>query len=308
MRFSFILANHSALGQQTLFDIVDALGSQLTDLGHTVTLRDKNLVLDEINILIEAFDFATADNYRRAAEHGCRFIVIMTERPGKPGFNDSNVAGMIERQKAFPLVAKHAIAVWCLVPGAAPWVRRFHPNVSDLELGWSDHRYKTVFNPSPPMLDFCYYGSMTPRRQNMINQIERRGYKVLHNSHADKFQTPRERNQMVNACRVVLGIDPFPKWKLVSNSRLATALSCGRPVIAEPPRGPTGWDKVGVFAKRRSSYVDEAIAMLQNWEEVRDQQIALAKYWLGPDKVTGPVLELTRIAEFPEVKERETAE
>jgi hypothetical protein len=298
VKFLWVTGNHSASGRDTLFDIIDAIGGQMVDLGHQVEHHENTMGRDYTNILIEAFDSRLEDQYRRSADAGARFVIIMTERPGKPGFNDSYNPQMIERQRAFPLIARHAIAVWCLVPGAAAWVKQFQPNAADLELGWSDYRARALNSGSvEPLTDFAYYGSMTPRRRGMIAAFKKRGYIVENDSRRDSFMTPMQRNAMVAFAKVVLGIDPYPDWKLVSNSRLATALALGRPVIAEPPKGTSAWSDVGVFAKSKNSYIDEAIAMLPRWREIYAEQRDKAREFLSPEKCVGRVMRETGIVE-----------
>jgi hypothetical protein len=307
MHFCFLNENHGGLGKESIYDIIDAVVGQLVDLGHTCSWANGGTLRpDVINVIIEGFSQNVVEQMRgMKTDKGIPLVIITTERPGRPGFNNDRRPEMIERQRVFPRAAAEAAAVWCLVPGVARWARQWCPRTIDLELGWSAAREKHLRGgfgaDERAVFDFAFYGSLTPRRKNIIAEIERRGYlvmtaerNVLSTKNQMGFLSLEERNGLVGSAKVVLGIHQFPGWSLVSNSRFATALSLGRALLNEPHRGvETPWHGAGVFSRTIGSFVDEAIAILPHWQEVRDQQIARFRELFSPARCVGEALRLT---------------
>lgn len=342
MEFSFVLDNHFGLGRESIYDIYEPIAGQLVDLGHRVHFHDGTLRPDRINVICEGFDDSAIEALqvvkhpgtndpilgldgkpRGAKAAGYPIVIIATERPGKPGFNDSRTKEHIDRQRNFPAAAREAAAVWCLVPGVHRWAGQWAPAV-DLELGWSESRTRFMRDrfgaDTNALYDFSFYGSLTPRRRHIIAAIERRGKMVMTSEHnlipfrdgigiatADDlaamsnvsnrsgFLTLDKRNAMIGNSKVVLGIHQFPGWRLVSNSRFSTALSLGRPVVNEPPPRDveTPWREVGVFSRSVGSFVDEAIAALDRWQELRDAQVEKFRAMFGPAQCVGAAVAQT---------------
>ncbi len=290
--FCWSLNNHAEPGLSTLYDIVDAIGGQMLDLGYQGFNSPTRLMNPPVvNVMIEGFDEPYVEKFRRLKEIGAKVVVIMTERAGKPGWNDYKVPHMVVRQDMFMKIAPMATAIWCLVPGMAEWCRQFNPNSIDLELGHSPTRERLQHIAHVPLHDFAFFGSMTPRRAEIIGRFNRRGFRVLTEANNKSFLPPRERDELAVKAKVILGIDPWPRWRLISNSRIATALTLGRPVLCEPPRIKTPWSEAGVFA--RSSFVDEAIAMLPKWQEHRDRQVAKFRELFSPERCVGEAIRRT---------------
>jgi hypothetical protein len=341
MDFSFCFDNHAGVGRESLYDIVDAIVGQLIDLGHRVHHHDGALRPDRINVVVEGFTDHNIEAMRvlkmpgtmdpiihdgrtwSVKEAGIPLVIIATERPGRPGFNNVKAWEMVTRQRNFPAAAREATAVWCLVPGVEKWAGQWCAGSADLELGWSRCREDAMrgkFGADDNALyDFSFYGSLTPRRRNLIRQIEKRGYLVMtsekntlafregigiatkddlsamtnvHNRSG--FLDITSRNRMIAGSKIVLGIHQYPGWSLVSNSRFSTALCMGRPVVNEPPPRniDTPWRKVGIFSANVGSFVDEAIAALDHWKQLRDHQVAMARQMFGP-QCMGEVLKRT---------------
>ena len=293
MDFAFVLGNHSQAGIDTLYDIMDTIGGQLIDLGHQVRRHDGALLKNHVNIMIEGFTESFAGFFDGISEHGARLVIIATEQPGKPGFNNSKLPHMIGRQRAFPIVACQADAVWCLVPGVAQWAKRFNPKAADLELGHSMTRQRVCWSEVDPVFDFAFFGSLTPRRKHILDAFAAAGHPVATGATLTGFLPPANRDALVASAKVVLGIDPFPKWRLVSNSRIATALSIGRPILCEPPYARTPWTEVGIFARSHGSFLREAVAMLENWRETRDRQLAIFRSLFSPERCVGAAITAT---------------
>lgn len=293
MQFSISLGNHNLTGADTLQDVLDNIAYQLTDLGHDVVRKDERLSTDRINILFEAFDRGYEKRLEAARAAGARIVIVCTERPGKPGFNDSANPMLVERQKAFPLCAPHAEAVWCLVPGVDAWARQFNPQSCYLELGHSPSREKALRCGDSTFFDFAFYGSVTPRRKAILHELERRGHPARFYDETIKLPDVAARNALVASCAVVLGINPWPKWKLISNSRLSTALHLGRPVIMEPVEDVGPWGEVVTVAKAHGSFVDEAIDMLPKWRAARDAQVERFRRLMPPEACVGKAIEET---------------
>lgn len=294
VQFGFALGNHSPRGISTLLDIVDALAGQMMDLGYAAHRHDDGLrtAPDYVNVVVEGFTPQTAARLDGSRSRGIRFILIMTEKPGRRAFNDVESPEMVRRQKCAVSVIKEAEAVWCLIPGVSEWVRRFNANAVDVELGWSATRDRLFWSTGEPVGDFAFFGSLTRRRQQIIARIRRSGATVW-TGNGDGLGSLRQRNFTASQARVILGIHPIPRWASVSNSRFATALSLGRPVICEPPRGATPWSDVGVFCHSAATFVEEAIDLLPRWQDARNAQVAKFRELFSPARCVGEAIRRT---------------
>lgn len=293
MQFLFWLGNHNEMGRRSLEDVIGIMGHQLLAIGHTPKWNQKDdQFLDGnsgINVIVEGFtDWsirAMAESYAR----GARFIILATEEPGPKGFNQGTQPEMVARQKMFPAAAKMCDGIIHLVPGehVTRWYSQFAP-AAYTELGYAPSLMRLA-NVEPDF-DFGFYGSLTRRRMRILKRLAnhintRNAVKVM-----GDFKTQLERDADMRRARVIVQIRKFDEMGLVSSSRCNTALSIGRPVIAEPHLLSKPWDEIVKFSATLDGFFNDAILMRAAWKGVHAAQLARFKERLPPEACIGHAL------------------
>lgn len=289
--FQFSTFNHCEMGQRGLEDLIAIMTHQLRALGHDARSGAEFIGAGEgYNVLIEAF--GDRDHLARiAAAHaqGCRFIYVATEEPTDQGFNHGVAPGMIDRQAAFPEAAQFADGVLHLVPGAdvTRWYSQFALSAY-AELGYAP---TLVYDGRAvdPTFDFGFYGQVTYRRQQILSRLQsmtEKGILVLPNIELPQAQRDHEMRKV----RVIITIREHDDMGFVSSSRCATALSLGRPVVAEPHEVCKAWGEVVHFSDSLESFYDDAVVLAQNWLSLHQTQLARFKIKFSPEICIGQPL------------------
>lgn len=290
MRFLFNLHNHTELGRLSLLDPMLMIARQLEALGHEVVRSDDGYAIKQaINIVFEGFQSAFVEQKMRPAHAaGARFIIVATEEPTEKGFNHGVQHAMVERQQSFPEAARLAEAIWCLVPRSEPWYSQFGVPASELELGYSAAMMRVP--ATEPIADFGFFGSLSPRREQILKQLNRMGARIVR---VHSFPPPEERDRSIAPAKVILQIRPHEQMGLVSSSRCATALFLGRPVIAEPHALSENWHRIIRFAANEQSFAFEAFSARQNWRALHAEQLRNFQRLLTPEFCVGRALRRT---------------
>ncbi len=296
MQFLFALYNHNEVGQRSLEDVIGIMGHQMRALGHkaewwpdkpfTFLSRDTG-----INIVVEGFTPASIEVMAKAHSEGARFVILATEEPSEKGFNQGTQREMVKRQQMFPDAARYAEGIICLVPGdhVTSWYGQFAPSAYS-ELGYAP----TLVRPgdfTEPDFEFGFYGSLTKRRLRILKRLaeatcKERAVKIM----AD-FKTQAERDVQMRRARVIVQLRKFDDMGLVSSSRCNTALSLGRPVVAEPHLLSRPWDEIVRFAPSIEAFISEALLMSKMWKSSWADQFAKFKAKLSPQDCVGQALD-----------------
>ena len=290
MLFQFNTFNHCRQGQIIVEDITRILGGQMIALGHDVAWENGDFVpgRDAMNVVLESFadDPRTLERMTAARSAGCRFLIVATEEPTAAGFNHGLEPAMIDRQNAFPAAARLADGILHLVPGDAVtrWYQQFAP-AAYAEIG---HAPGLVEDPDDvePDRDFGFYGKVTWRREQMLARLEQlSGGSVLRITSLDVPR--RERDAEMRRARVIVQIRANDEWGMVSSTRCATALSFGRPVVAEPHPYARPWDGVVHFSASVESFYVDALEAAKNWRVLHAAQLARFEERLSPEVCVG---------------------
>lgn len=280
-----------------------------------------------INLVFEGFGERTCKEVEAQVKRGVRVIIIVTERPTGPTWNgiksDFMGARMRDRMRWFKRLAPQVEALWCFVPGAAKDLLSVNPNAVDLEIGYSRARElvwdelfeRQGYDRVDPLYDFGFFGGLTERRHNIIDAIEKRGYKVhtpsvgMRGMKADKdgkmsaseftkiaqkdYGSIDVRNQMMVNCKVLIHPAAKSKWGIFSASRGVTCMNLRRPMVSEPTL-PTIWENIVKFSPGfQESFIDTCEAVLHNWKPERDRQQEAFKRILAPEHTLGRAIEAT---------------
>lgn len=334
--FWFSGFNHSLGGRETLHDIMFCIAGQLRDMGFSCG-RDETKVFAEgqiakfrdgdkrfVNILFEGFHPGIKSEIERTKSEGeAKFICIMTEQPGIRGFNDSTGSGQMDtdmryRQKFFTETAHLFDAILCLVPGAERWARRFNPHAVHMETGFSQMRHDILgkFRRIEPTYDIAFFGGITLRRHNIIQQLKARGLSVVTPSdipmikdhlagmglpgavtQAEMYADTDHRNMVVGMAKSFIELKPNPKRQYPSSTRLNVGLHCGRPGIVEKHPIDTVWKQVVPFATGYDDFFNIVAHVVDNWQIEYATQLDRFQRVLSADNCVGKAFRETQLLE-----------
>jgi len=282
--FNFNTFNHCREGKIIVEDITRILGCQMQALGHEVTWDDETFCDGGLNVLLESFiDEGTMPRIAEAHARGQRFLIVATEEPTENGFNHGLEPAMIDRQNAFPAAARLAEGILCLMPGehVVSWYAQ-HAPAAYVEIGHSPAMED--FGAAEPDVDFGFYGRATWRRDQILGHL---GVGLRLSS----LDVPRlERDAIMRRARVIVQVRANLEWQMVSNTRCATALNLGRPVIAEPHAHHSPWHEIVHFSDSLDTFYADARAALANWKDLHAEQMAKFRARLSPERCVGDAL------------------
>jgi hypothetical protein len=304
--FSFFIAPHNDMGQQSLHDIMGIVGHQLRALGHVAVFDERNAKHkpgDEAkdafvivgpgryNVVIEGFSKPWVEFMARARAAGARFLIIATEEPTPKGFNWGTQKEMVVRQEIFPEAAKHCDGILHLVPGkhVTEWYSQFAP-AAQAELGFAPTLLRT--QGPPPEFEYGFFGSVTPRRGKILKRIAKQCAKDIEKAVKVVFDFPDQvtRDREMRRCKVILQLRKFEPMGLVSSSRCNTSLMLGRPVVAEPHGLTHPWDEVIDFAKTMDHFFEQALMARIAWQSLWRTQVERFKVKMSPEFCVGEPL------------------
>lgn len=287
MLCNFTTFNHCADGQRAVRDVFDIMGAQLKALGHEV--YEQEGFLPGYNFIAESFAdprFPALPNIIASKAAGsCRFICVATERPGTMAFNDAPDQGMLDRQQIFPEAMKHFDAILHLVPGndVTAWYSCFRP-AAYAELGYAPGLMRD--DGTEPTFDFGFFGKRTPRREAILDRLQRYGSLIT----VHDFAPGEERDRQMRKAKIIVQIREHEATPVCSSSRCCTALSLGRPVIAEPHPAPGVWGEIVWFAPSIDAFLEDAARALTYWRQLHEVQLAKFKERMTPERCVGAPL------------------
>ena len=297
LSFSDMLSADAQAGDQ-----VDDLRDQIEAHGHTFTTTRGNFLPPPVYNIFAEGTLETLKHPARVhemARAGYGLIALITEEPTLVTteglcWNYMTTGTWEHRADLFVEIAPALSAAWCYVPGGAAIMRRFVAVAADIDMAWGQRFNRR--RPLPvPHFDFCFFGGLTPRRQRMLAEIAKRGFKVDIIPHSSSLA---RRDERIPHSRIVLDIKQHHWWDLVSSVRYVTALCCGRPVVAEwrSERFRAGWEGAVRFAPP-GELIDVAADQLARWAPLYDAQVA----WLRgkPDTLEAAIAKLPAIPEKP---------
>lgn len=305
--FLFHLWNHTDAGQRSLEDVIGIIGHQLRALGHMAVWdphndpRSKDNPVDgnlrfvvgpnQYNVIVEGFTKPIVSLLEKAyTETGARFVCLATEEPTEKGFNHGTQREMVWRQDVFPEAAKYFDAIWHLVPGKRvnEWYGQFAPT-EYVELGYAPTFVRRETQRNPPY-DVGFYGSATPRRMQLLRKLHRKtGCSIRIMS---DFSEQEVRDRALQEAKIVVQIRKFDEMGLVSSSRCNTALSCGRPVVAESHDLTLSkpWDEIVQFSNDEDDFITRVRLMIPRWRDAHHFQFNRFKEKLTPRVCIGEAI------------------
>lgn len=244
---------------------------------------------DIVNVVVEGFVAGHESIIAAAKEKGARFMMMATEEPTDKGFNHGTQEEMVKRQRDFPAVAKHFEGILHLVPGdhITKWFSQFAPSAY-LELGYAPSLVRK--HNIEPDYDFGFYGSLTSRRLKILKKLANKINSPKAVKIVADFKTQHERDAQMSRAKVIVQVRKFDEMGLVSSSRCNTALSIGRPVVAEPHLLSKPWDEVVRFSQTLEGFFATAIMVRSMWKGIHADQFGKFKNRFTPEFCVGEPL------------------
>lgn len=246
---------------------------------------------DDINVIIEGFTPSTIRQVAAAQCAGARFLCLATEEPTPLGFNHGTQREMVMRQQLFSEAMRYFEGILHLVPGqhVTDWYAQ-HAPTGYVELGYAPQLVRPERVPNP-RFEFGFFGSVTPRRRNLLNRLFRRMGKPPNAVRiVSDFISDTERDLAMQDCKVILQIRKFDAMGLVSSSRCNTGLCLGRPVVAEPHDLSKPWDEIVAFASTEEEFYQLAMLTARRWRDAHHFQMKRFKERLTPEVCVGQAL------------------
>lgn len=291
MKFLFNAFNHCPDGQRAVGDLSFILGHQIMALGHEVEWSNADFIpaSEGYNVIFESFADPRFPAFPLIAERhrdGCRFLYIATEKPGLGAFNNAaDDMGMVDRIRAFPGAARFCDGILHLVPGndVTQWYS-YHAPSAYAELGYSPGLVRE--SATEPEYDFGFFGKRTLRRMAILEELAKRGSVIA----VHDFRPREERDCAMQRAKVIVQIREFDGTPIVSSSRCNTALSIGRPVVAEPHGFCGQWVGVIQIAESIEAFYDYAVLASEHWRDLHAAQFARFKEAFPPELCVGSPL------------------
>ena len=281
--FNIVYGNHGS-SPVHIDDLISYLACAFADVGSQVDISP-GLSGRAINIVIECFDEQSTSVILDAIRSGVRVFVVATEHLTNGTFNDFNVSGAshysardywLGRYRNFVQVAREAAAVWCVARALCePYRRLLGDKVSCIPLGYVEGYANVVHRPDREKnIDFLFTGSMTARREMILNAFRQTGVEVA----VFPPQTPVFiRQNVVARSRVCLALAQSEEWRFKSDYRAFYHLMNGSFIVAEDlPEITDVDDYVQIVAKR--DYLARCVDYLRSGSYSAIARMNLARF------------------------------
>ncbi|MCB1918818.1 MAG: glycosyltransferase family 1 protein [Candidatus Competibacteraceae bacterium] len=250
---------------------------------------ERELAPGHLNILLENFTDEFTDRALKLAHCGTDFIIVATEFLTGNTFNDfrksasalpkdahyDNAAYWATRYRNFLRLSEYALAVWHLSEHQVPVYQTALPGrgVEYLPHGYLAAFRRVVMRPDAERdIDFLFTGSLTPYRQRILANLERKGYRV----HAAPAMTGHfHREQLLSRTRIALNLRQHADWLYPSNSRFHYHLNNASLLLSERCHYSCDLD---AYVEHSTDIVHDAIISLSQGHFSERAESALAEF------------------------------
>jgi hypothetical protein len=237
MLFNFFLGNHDAGGLKAMPDLLLPIYHGLAEAGHRVIGYARTLLpLPAVNVLVEFFpdDVFVDQLVATKARAGDKFVfgVICTEDlEDALVMEDPTCPG---RRRNLLRLLGVADFVWTLLPQVPAYEAIAGPGKAALlEYGFSERflNPQLVTRPELRDIDVTMYGSATPYRAPIVDELERRGFNCFTTARHvwPEFAT----TDALSRSKIVLDLRRGLAVRFPSPTRVCKAVHGGAMVVAE---------------------------------------------------------------------------
>jgi hypothetical protein len=248
-------------------DLFLAIKYSLEEIGHEVDFSWMFLDPSRFNLILGAY-FLPSDQIQKITLSGLQFAHINTEviandmlnfTPSKTDFMGAYLPSMRAGQ-----------FVWDVIRDNLEQHRKYEINAHFMRWGWHS-RLEEIDHRERKDLDFYFFGTMSKRRQSIIQDLSRRGFV----GGADHSCPTFLRNDRIARARVNLNLVQHDHYTHVNSFRICYLANNRCAILSEIENDPANYLSVARIVRSKDSIAD---AMTDLLAEEKWKQLAEAGY------------------------------
>jgi hypothetical protein len=242
-------------------DFLLALKLGLETLGHDVSISGARLDPSRLNLVVGAYFLRTRQIHALAAL-GRRVAHVNTEIIANDMLNHQ--PDKVDFHGAFLPALQSAAFVWDLVADNLREHERHGTRAAFLRWGWHPGMEEIVHRREKE-LDWYFFGSLTPRRREVVAALEAAGLA----GHADHSCPYFVRNDAIARARVQLNVIQDDRYSHVNVFRIAYLANNRAAIVSERETDPVGYlDAVRIADRSELPAVVAELARGGGWREL----------------------------------------
>jgi hypothetical protein len=250
--------NIAYFGPEWLFhlrrDFILATQYGLQALGHDVVLSGLQLDTSRFNLVIGAYFLPPAE-LRRIDRSGVDFAHVNTEVIAQDmlNFNPQKVDFM----GSYLPSLRAGRFVWDVILDNLDEHRRYGVNAHFMRWGWHP-KLEDIEHRSPKDLDFYFFGMMSERRKQVVQELMSRGFSGIADHTCPYFL----RNDRIARARVNLNIVQEDKYTHVNSFRICYLANNRCAILSEAESDPAGYLDLAEVVRGRDRIADALAALI----------------------------------------------
>ena len=244
--------NLAYLGPESLFhlrrDFLLATKFGLEDLGHDVLMSGRQLDTTRFNLVVGAYFLPPAD-LRKIGEAGLDFAHVNTEVVAKDMLN-FNPAKVDFLGSYLPSMQAGRF-VWDVVLDNLEEHRKYATRAYFMRWGWHP-RMEEIDHGREKSLDFYFFGMLSARRTEIINDLVRRGFVGMADASCPYFV----RNDRISRAKVNLNIVQDERYTHVNSFRICYLANNRCAILSEAENDPADYLSVARVVHSKEAIAD----------------------------------------------------
>jgi hypothetical protein len=225
-------------------DFVLALRHGLDASGHDVEINANLVDPHRVNLLVGAYRIPR-ESMLRIATSGLRYVVVNTEvvKNGMLNHNPEKV----DFPGAYVPLMQRAICTWDVIMDNLPEYRRYGIDARFLRWGFVPE-LEDVVHAREKTLDYYFFGTMTPRREQMLALLDGAGFKGRFDHAGPNWY----RNELIGRAKVQLNVIQKDIYTHVNSFRICYLANNRTAILSEQENDPAGYlDYARVTTRQR---------------------------------------------------------
>jgi hypothetical protein len=232
MKFSLsIFGNDTALALRR--DFVLALRHGLVACGHDVEINWNLVDPARTNILVCAYRIPKESMLKIAAS-GLPYVVVNTEVVKNDMLNHN--PDKVDFMGGYLPLMKRALATWDVIMDNLPEYRRYGIEARFLRWGFVPE-LEDVPHAREKTLDYYFFGTMTPRREAILQKLDRAGFKGRFDHACPSWY----RNEMIGRAKVQLNTIQKDVYSHVNSFRICYLANNRTAILSELENDPADY-------------------------------------------------------------------
>lgn len=214
-------------------DFVLALRHGLAACGHDVEINANLVDPQRVNLLVSAYRIPR-DSMLKIAGSGLSYVVVNTEVVKNDMLNHN--PAKVDLVGAYVPLMKRAIGTWDVIMDNLQEYRRYGIDARFLRWGFVPE-LEDVVHARDKTLDYFFFGTMTPRREEMLRRLDQAGFK----GRFDHAGPSWYRNELIGRAKVQLNIIQKDVYTHVNSFRICYLANNRTAILSERENDPAGY-------------------------------------------------------------------